>query len=200
MKPKLSVLIASTFDREKMTEKLRDKINYQAKDKPVEVNVCYDNKEMSIGAKRQKMLEEANGEYVCFVDSDDDIADYYIDEILQAIDRNADCVGFDLEVHGLSRRGRVEKASASKRWKRWANRKGGYDYVRTIYHKNPVRRSIALQIGFKDMRFAEDHDYSERLQKSGLLKFEIYIDKPMYIYQYKYEDHKTKYGYDKDEE
>lgn len=197
---KLSILIPSTFNREEMTEELASKLRFQAKDKPVEVNVFYDDKTLSIGAKRQQMLEEAKGEYVVFIDSDDDVPDYYVDEILEAAERNPDCIGFEMEVHGINKKGKVEKASASKRHKKWRNRIGGFDYVRTIYHKNPIKREIALQIGFKDMRFGEDFCYSQRLQKSGLLNFEVYINKVMYIYRYKYELAETKYGYYKDKE
>jgi hypothetical protein len=45
-----------------MTEKLRQYIEQQCTPE-VEILVEYDNKEMSIGAKRQMMLESAKGVY-----------------------------------------------------------------------------------------------------------------------------------------
>ena len=61
---KLSILIPSTFDREEMTKKLVDYLEVQSEFRPVEVLTDIDNKEVSIGAKRQRMIENAKGEYV----------------------------------------------------------------------------------------------------------------------------------------
>ena len=196
---KLSVLVPSTYNREIQTEILLHRLRKMFKPYDAEVVVCYDNKEMSIGAKRQKMLEEANGEYVVSIDSDDDVKDYYADELFKAFENNPDCVGFEIEVKGM--RGKL--ASASNMWPRWENKRvkhkaRRYDYTRTPYHKTPIKREIALQIGFPDKRYAEDIDFSNRLKESGLIKTELYIQKPMYIYKYEYEDKNTKYGYDRD--
>ena len=189
---KLSILIATIPERQALFGKLMAHIERQASGLPVEV--LYDaapKSEISIGAKRQALLEGASGKYVVFVDDDDAVADTYVSDILQATEEDPDCIGFQIEVHGM---GGVRNASASNRYERWAENVDGFHYVRTIYHKTPVKREHALSIGFKDMRFAEDHDYSERLKASGLLKNEVYIDKVLYIYRYKYENIKTKFG------
>lgn len=162
------------------------------KDSGVEILFEKDNKEISVGAKAQKLIERATGQMVCFIDDDDAVPDYYIEELLNAIKSNPDCIGFKIECYGTAPL--VELASASNRWDSWAEDVGGFRYVRTIYHKTPVRRSHALAIGYKDLRFAEDHDYSKRLKNSGLLVNEVYIDKVMYYYQYKYENPQTKYN------
>ncbi len=47
-------------------------------------------------------------------------------------------------------------------------------------------------VGVKDMRFGEDHDFANRILP--FLKTEHYIDREMYIYQYKSEPHNIKYG------
>lgn len=163
----------------------------------VEILFHKDNKEISVGAKAQLLIERAVGKFVCFIDDDDSSPPYYIDEILTAIDNNhnLDCIGFQILCNGTSRNGNTELASASNRWNDWAENIGGFRYVRTIYHKSPVRREHALAIGYKDLRFGEDHDYSKRLKMSGLLKQETYIDKIMYYYNYKYQEPKIKYGF-----
>ncbi len=191
---KLSVLICTTFDRVKMFDLLRHHLQTQINEyglgKDVEILSECDNKEISVGKKRQNLLEKAKGDYIVFIDSDDMVPYYYVQEIIEAIKLNPDCIGFRIECKGTT----GKTASASDKWNDWADNVGGFDYVRTIYHKNPVRRDIALQIGFKDMRFGEDYDYSKRLKESHLLKMEVFIDKVMYEYRYKYEDPKTKYG------
>jgi len=190
----LSILICTTFDRTDMFNLLKHHLQTQINEfgfrKEVEILSECDNKEISVGKKRQSLLEKAIGEYIVFIDSDDMVPYYYVQKNLEAIKENPDCIGFRINCKGTP----GITASASNRWDDWADNKGGFDYVRTIYHKNPVKREIALQIGFKDMRFAEDYDYSKRLKASGLLKNEVFIDEIMYEYRYKYENPRIKYG------
>lgn len=191
---KLSILICTTFDRAEMfnllKHHLQTQINEFGRQKDVEIRFECDNKEISVGKKRQNLLEKADGDYVVFIDSDDMVPYFYVERILESIKTNPDCIGFRIDCNGTP----GKTASASNKWDDWADNQGGFDYVRTIYHKTPVKREIALQIGFKDMRFAEDYDYSKRLKESGLLKNEHFIDEIMYEYRYAYENPKTKYG------
>lgn len=191
---KLSILICTTFNREAMFNLLKHHLQTQINEfglqKEVEIIYECDNKEISVGKKRQNLIEKANGNYVVFIDSDDMVPYFYIQKILEAIKTNPDCIGFRIECKGTA----GQTASASNMWSDWADNVGGFDYVRTIYHKNPVKREIALQIGYKDLRFAEDYDYSKRLKESGLIKSEAFIDEIMYEYRYKFEPHQTKYG------
>ncbi len=191
---KLSILICTVFGREKsfdlLKHHLQTQINEFGRQKEVQILFNKDNKEISVGAKRQLLLEEAIGDYVVFIDDDDMVPYYYIESILDAIKHNPDCIGFKIECKGTP----GKTASASNSWEDWADKVGGFDYVRTIYHKNPVKRNIALKIGYNDMRFGEDYDYSMRLKQSRLLICEEFINKIMYEYRYQYEDPKTKYG------
>jgi glycosyltransferase involved in cell wall biosynthesis len=169
---------------------LYGEIKNQSEGKSVEILFERDNKEMSVGAKRQKLLERATGEYVVFCDDDDRIAKDYVYQILKALESNPDAVGFHIHCSGCD----GVTASASNRWDDWAENKGGFDYVRTPYQKTPIKREIALRIGYPDMRFGEDYFYSKRLKESKLIQTEVYIPKVLYYYQFKYEDPTTKYG------
>jgi len=186
---KLSILIPSTFDRLAMTRKLVDYLNTQTQ-RDVEIVTKFDNRELSIGAKRQLMVEQSEAEYVVFIDSDDWVSEDYISSIMTALEKSPDCVGFEIECSGT----KGKTASASNKWDKWDDNRGGFDYVRTIYQKNPTKREIVLAIGYKDLRYAEDSDYSKRLKESGLLKTEEYIPRVLYYYQYKYQNPKIKYG------
>ena len=192
--PRLSVLIATIPERRLQLRKLLAHITEMCEPFHGVVEVLTNDAPkdaMSIGAKRQAMIEQATGDYVCFVDDDDWVADTYIADILKATESGPDCIGFRIEVHGLARR--PQMASASMRYG-WAEKVDGFDYVRGIYHKTPVKREHAIAIGFKDMRFAEDKDYSDRLAASGLLEREEYIDKALYIYRYKFQPINRKFG------
>lgn len=191
---KLSILICTIKGRENQFQTLLGVIKKQLlidQMQEVELLSKIDNKEMSVGCKRQALLNCAKGDYVVFIDDDDTIADDYISEILKAIDRKPDCIGFKIM---CNMEGVKQVAIASNIYADWCENTDGFRYCRTIYHKTPVKREIALNIGYKDMRFGEDYDYSKRLKQSGLLKKEEFINKYLYFYNYKYENPKTKYG------
>ena len=187
---KLSILIPSTFDRLEMTELLVEHLEVQSDFKPVEILTDMDNKEVSIGAKRQRMLQKARGEYVVMIDSDDWVPTDYVDEILKALESNPDCVGHQIECQGTT--GKTE--SVSNRYLKWAEKQRGFHYIRTPYPKVPIRRSMCLTIGYKDLRYGEDHDFSKRLKASKLIKKETYVSKVLYFYRYKFQEHSAKYG------
>jgi len=152
-----------------------------------------DNKEMSIGNKRQQLLESATGDYVVFIDDDDWVSDDYIKLALEAIEQKPDCIGNLIK---CDMNGKYESAIASYKYRDWADNVDGFRYVRNIYHMSIVRRDLALKAGFKNMNFGEDYDYCMRLQKEldKVNAKEVFIDKEIYYYQYKPENPKTKYG------
>lgn len=188
---KLSICICTVFQRKELFAKLYDYITHQIKqhflEEMVELNYILDNKEMSVGAKRQLLLEQSNGEYIVFVDDDDWVDDNYVPEIIQALKDNPDCVGFLIHVDNNGVQG---MARASMNYEEWGSKQDGYDYVRSIYHKTPVKKELALKAGFPDMRFGEDYEYSMRLKK--YLSTETFINKVLYYYRYKPEP--NKYG------
>lgn len=201
---KLSILICTIVGREHLFGMLYHRIKSQGRfndtingcvDKQLGVEILFDkdNKEISIGAKRQRLLERATGKLVSYVDDDDLLANKYIYNILKATreDPKLDCIGFLID---CDMDGRHKRAIASLLYKQNQDNAYGYDYVRTIYHKTPVLREHALKIGFKDMRFGEDFEYASRLNKSGLLKREVFVNDNMYFYRYRTEPHGFKYG------
>lgn len=190
---KLSILICTIPERKHLFNKLITEIDKQINENKGSVQVVYDDRErkqVSVGQKRNDLLKKSIGDYICFIDDDDFIPPYYIDEILKATDLKPDCIGFKIE---CDMEGEKESACCSNKYN-WSENVDGFKYVRSIYHKSPVKRDLAISAGFKDMRFGEDYDYSMRLRDSGLLKNEVFINKIMYFYNYKFENPKTKYG------
>jgi glycosyltransferase involved in cell wall biosynthesis len=186
---KLSILICTIPERKHLFDELYKKVSSQSMNKSVQI--IYDDAPkgtLTIGGKRNKLLTESIGEYVVFIDDDDDISIEYVDSILLAIDKAPDCIGF--KIH-CDIEGKSQMAVGSLKYKQWADKVDGYDYVRTPYHKTPVKRSIAIQCMFPDKSYGEDHEYSKRIYP--LLKSEVFIDKVLYNYRYKYENPTTKY-------
>lgn len=188
--PKLSILLATVENRAELFAKLHAELQRQAVGFPVELVVACDAKQISIGKKRQNLLEAAKGDYVVYVDDDDWVSVDYVMSICAAIATKPDCVGF--EIHCTKNGGGVESAIASLRYAQWGDHKDGYRYVRSIYHKTPVKREIALKVGFPDLRYAEDKFYSSGVQ--ALCKTEVFVKRVLYYYRYRNEPFHQKYG------
>lgn len=185
---KLSILIPYTPDREKVLYELLSELHNQIDtlnlQEEVKILTELDNYEMSIGAKRQKLLERARSEYISYVDSDDAVSHDYISSIMEALKSTPDVIGFNgfMLTNGVNREN--FKISKDLPYITVSDAFGKNSYLRHSNHLSVVRRSIALKVGYKDLRFAEDYDYSVRLKSSGLLKTEVVIEKDLYIYKY----------------
>lgn len=69
---KLSILIPTVPRRKAHLERLLATLEPQLTDE-VELLVLMDNKKSLIGSKRQKMIDISQGEYIVFIDDDDEI-------------------------------------------------------------------------------------------------------------------------------
>lgn len=191
---KLSILICSIEDRSEQRKSLLSIFKNQIIgicDDKVELLLRIDNKEESVGAKRQTLLKNSKGEYIVFFDDDDLPSHNYVELILKAIESKPDCVGINVAM--TTNGERPQRCCHSLIYPEWKNNVDGWDYVRNITHFNPVKRELALQVGFKDLRFGEDKEYSDAVTK--LCKTEVYIEEPLFHYRYSNKiNHKEKYG------
>ena len=85
---KLSILIPTLKSRSEQLKKLTDEIDYQIQNKPVQWLSLGDNKSMSVGEKRNRLLDMAKGDFIAYIDDDDSISDNYISTLLKAIEEN----------------------------------------------------------------------------------------------------------------
>jgi glycosyltransferase involved in cell wall biosynthesis len=180
---KLSILICSLESRKDYLERLLSCLE-KIKTDDIEVIINVDKCEKSVGQKRNELIARANGEYIAFIDDDDLVPEYYVEEILKAIKESPDCVGFKL---AYSEDG-VEKGTAIHsigvtEWATTTGDNGETIYMRTINHLNPVKREIASETVFEDISHGEDHAWSKLLAVK--LKSSVFIDKIMYNYLYR---------------
>lgn len=181
----LSILIASIPDRIAMLAKLISDLQCQA----VLVGDSYfeilydDDLSINIGTKRNSLLSRAKGEYIVYIDDDDEINENYLRLIIKAIESKPDCIGISgiITTNGTDKR----QWHISKEYGKWFTGPDG-TYYRTPNHISPVKRELALQAGFPEIAFGEDAEYSRRLLP--LLKTEVKIEQN--IYHYKYVSHK----------
>lgn len=133
----------------------------------------------STGEKRQSLLTRAQGDYIVFIDSDDMVPSYYVEEMLKGCDSGADCFA----INGtMTTDGRDEiRWFISKDYQNVDAYIGGVKvYHRRTNHITGVKRPVALRAGFPNKSNAEDKSYSDRL----VLTSEFKIERPMYHYRY----------------
>lgn len=148
-----------------------------------DIEIIYDRSDIdSIGEKRNRLLNQANGEYLCFIDDDDWITDNYISLLMEAIKTGCDCASLKGEyiVDGQYR-GIFEHSLKYSEWKTTDN---DIKYERYPNHLNLIKSSIAKQFRFPEKNHGEDHDWSTQIHKAGILKIEHYISETIYHYRF----------------
>ena len=170
--PVLSVLIPTTPDRQHQFERLYFKILDQANQLKNqhpslgEVEILYDNSMRfldggkSIGMKRQGLLDLSTGDYVAFIDSDDDVAPNYIEQLVRGCLQGSDIITFksfikndhywaliDMSLNNIENE-EVNPYGSKKR---------------TPWHICPLKREISMTQRFNDINHNEDWEYMQRI-------------------------------------
>lgn len=180
---KLSILIAGIPKRDEIRQilvsSLVKQLNYPVNNSDRVEIIIDPSTSYNIGTKRNLLLNRAIGDYIVFIDDDDTVSADYISKILQAIETGPDCVGISgtITTNGQNER----QWHISKEFKMWYER--GNVYYRTPNHISPVKRELALQVGFPETAFGEDAEYSSRLLP--LLKTETIVKGNIYHYDFR---------------
>lgn len=195
---KLSILILTIEKRSKYLEDLLKTFSEQLSgrvevmvdlnykiynfiDSNIEIIVNY-SENLSIGEKRNNLLEIARGKYLYFFDDDDMPSNDNIETILKAIETNPDCVSLRgiMTTNGSN----PEIFEHSIQYKAWKTTKNKIKYERFPNHLNCIRADIAKQFKFPEVNHGEDFAWSKAIHESGLLKKEFYVDSVLYYYKY----------------
>ena len=180
----LSLLIPTLDCRSDQLSRLAERLEFQVRNagrgSDVEI-LCYqDAGEHSIGYKRNILLGRAKGEFVAFIDDDDEASESYIDLVCGALGRrpDVDCLGIRgvITFRGSHPREFVHSVRYSDMFSR------NHTYYRPPTHLNPIRRAIALRYRFPDVSYSEDLDWALRMRDDGALQREEFIDSVLYYY------------------
>lgn len=175
----LSILIPTLPNRIDCYYKLIKKLNHQIilnnYQNIIQIISFLDTKEFTVGKKRNFLLNNAVGNYVVFIDDDDDISEDYLTQIIEATQSNADCITFLGEYITP-----MEKKDFNISIIHKSNYENTEYYFRLPNHICPIKKEIALSSMFTDKNFGEDSDYSEKVNK--LIKNEYHIAKKLYFY------------------
>lgn len=178
-----SILITSIPKRienlKKIINKLETQILENNLDKEVEILCLIDNRQRSVGLKRQNLLEASRGKFIAYLDDDDNISDFYIKEIIHAIKQNP-----TIDVISFNQEAKINQHEPVTVY-------FGLQYENTEFLPNkPIYRKpfhmcawnskIAKQVKFKDISLTEDWCWIETLCK--IAKTEHHIDKILHYY------------------
>jgi len=177
----LSILICTIPDRESMFTSLKNNLFTQICGYEDKVEVIFDKRtEISIGKKRNDLLQKAKGDFIVYIDDDDVVSEKYVELLVNCIESNPniDCIATNgiITTNGVNEK----KWYISKEYRTWYEE--NHIYYRTPNHISPVKREIALKVGFPEKDFGEDYEYSTRILP--FLESESIISEPIYHYKF----------------
>ena len=139
-----------------------------------------DNKKRSIGMERQALLDVAKGDYVAFVDDDDDVVSYYVRALVpaQLVNHAPDLLLFNTAVT-LDANPTVVCGHFLESPDEQYSSNG---FRRSAWQMHAWRRSIAQSARFPDANFSEDFGWVTQLRPK--VKYADKIDDVLYHYRF----------------
>lgn len=160
----LSILIPSLPERApKLAELLS---NLPLSDPRLEVMILTDNRRRQLGAKRNKMMDMAQGRFICHIDDDEKLSDNFFNALLPELEKDVDVIGYNA---GVSFNGGPEfRVTTTLRGPNQQPRDLGNnqysDITRTYWHWCAWRTELAKQYRFpEDKGWAEDAIWLEKI-------------------------------------
>lgn len=188
----LSILVCSVHTRRStFLPKILDQLYGQFEALPkaeqarVEIVTLIDNKQIMLGEKRNLLVDLAQGNYVVFVDDDDEVADDYVKTLLKATGTEADVITFFAEVTLDGGEAKICRYSTQYR----RDRNTATEYHRIPNHICCVRRELAQKSSFPNIAYGEDSRYAKVLLRH--LRTEHQIPRVLYHYRYDAETTET---------
>jgi len=181
----LSLLIPTITSRSQLFAQLHESLHRQicASRWASEVEILFelDGGEASIGYKRNVLVSRASGQFIAFIDDDDEVSADYVELICSAIERRPeiDCIG----IRGVItfRGSHPHEFIHSLRYTDFFSR--NHTLYRPPYHLNPIRREIAARYRFLDVSYSEDFEWAQQMRRDSALRNEEFIDSVLYYYR-----------------
>lgn len=161
-----TIMILSIPSRLEKLQELYDNLQDQMGDRTdVEVLCLVDNKSMTIGEKRNVVLQAARGKFVACLDDDDTISDDYIEKICDNLSDEVDVLCF--EQHCMINGEEVMVSFDMRHPGNDGLRRGSdgklVDMKRLPWHMCVWKSTIAKETHFKDESWGEDWDWCSRM-------------------------------------
>lgn len=169
----LSILIATTPDRKEMTDALLERLEVQREfihrnwlsghiEFVVDDSKRFLDGGLSIGKKREALVQRAQGRYLCFLDSDEDIAGNYLQVLIKLSETKADVLTFRSLANLDDYWCLIDMSLANKK-----NEETSPDRIckRPPWHVCPVKSHLAKIHAFEYSNYSEDWNWFEKVLK-----------------------------------
>ena len=161
----------------RLTSSIHEKMGRIAPTVRYTIDVGFDNREMSIGTKRQMMIQRSTAKYSAFVDDDDEITDAYIEDLRETIAGSFPVMRLRGTIHPYTFTHSIENSLNAPMAR-------GDVFLRPPNHLNPMMTDVAKLVHYKDAVRGEDLDWTIRMAKSGFLTREYTSDPSRIHYIY----------------
>jgi glycosyltransferase involved in cell wall biosynthesis len=180
---KLSILIPTLNEqnRRQSLRRLLAILQPQVNKYPGDIEILINDAGRSVptGTKRNNLIQDSQGDYFCFIDDDDLIPEYYVDELIKAIDQEPDVVTF---IGYMTTSGRNKQHFTIKLGSDYAERNN--HYYRYPNHLCCFNREKVKGVRFEPIWQSEDFKWATEIMRQKLLKTEVHIEKWMYWYDF----------------
>lgn len=188
---KLSILMCTLpepFRDGNFLKDISENITRQIQGRSVQFLYLGDNKSMTVGEKRNHLMNVAKGKRIAFVDDDDQISDDYVDRLLEYCELDFDCVGIGVK---FTKDG-LNPSDYDYSYKTNINTRVNGDrvYGRMPNHLCLWKREIAMRCKFPTKNIGEDHVWAEEQLLKGYSFFKT--DQIIYHYDFRPENTQTR--------
>lgn len=202
-----SILIAAIPERYHSVQPLLlSLLEHQSVARMPDLELLYflDNKRRSVGAKRNDLLRASHGEYVSFIDDDDQVSNEYVPRIRRAIEATrkseapADIICFPQRCT-ISPHGVIHECTYSLA--HWKDREPDKRRVLELTDKPNVlkwtgppahtqvwRREIVKNVAFEEKQFGEDVSWVDKCCGKAVSEVQITGE---WLYHYAFDEAKT---------
>lgn len=190
MTPILSILTPSIPKYHWMLYELREELNKQVSElnrqhptlgvvtHVINESAPYLEGGLSIGNKRQALVDKASGKYLCFLDVDDDLAPNYVETLVRLCHTDKDVVTFRSFIKNDFYWSVVDMRLGN------TNEEATPDRIvkRNAWHICPVKSKYAKMYKFEDSNYSEDWTWMEKVLKH--CETEAHTDQILHSYQH----------------
>ena len=167
----------------RLVSSIHEKMGRLAKDIRYAIKIGYDNRETSIGMKREQLIQSSPGKYSAFIDDDDEITDAYVEDLTTTIEGSYPVMRLRGRIDPYTFTHSIENSLDSPM-------AVGEVFIRPPNHLNPILTDIAKIVHFGDATRGEDLDWTIRMAKRGFLTHEYRSDDSRIHYIYNLGDRK----------